>query len=78
MLLTAALHHQRPSGALLAALIVLAVLYIGWRTGRLRRLRSGIRASRLRADLREHRFSPVSFIPLALLVIVVVVLLIAH
>lgn len=79
MLLSAALrHHQIPSGPVLAVLIVIAILYVGWRTGRLGRLRAGARASRLISDLRGQRLSPFSFVPLALLVIVVVVLLIAH
>lgn len=79
MLFSAVLHHHHsPSGPELAVLIVIAILYVGWRTGRLGRLRAGARASRLRGDLREQRLSPFSFVPLALLVIVVVVLLIAH
>ena len=71
-------HHRTPSGLLLLVLVVLVFLYVGWRTGRLRRLRTGMRTINLWAELRQQGISPFSLIPLALLVIVVVVLLIAH
>jgi hypothetical protein len=71
-------HHHRPSGLLLFVLIVIAILYVAWRTGNLGRLRLGGRATRLRADLRDQRISPFTLMPLALLVIVVIVLLVAH
>jgi uncharacterized membrane protein YidH (DUF202 family) len=71
-------HHHTPSGLLLFVLIVIAILYVTWRTGNLGRLRNGLRATRLRSDLRDQRISPFTLMPLALLVIVVVVLLVAH
>lgn len=80
MLRSAALlrHHHLPNGVLLAVLIMIAILYVGWRTGRLRNLRPGRRLRLLRGDLREQRISPFSLVPLAVLVIVIVVLLVAH
>ncbi len=80
MIVTAALAqgHRTPTGLVLVLLIVLAVLYVAWRTGRLGRLRAGTSARRLRAELRGVRISPFSLLPLAVLVIVVAVLLIAH
>ncbi len=71
-------HHRPPSGPLLAALIVLAALYVGARTGRLGRLRSGLRAFRVRQEMRGVHVSPLSLVPLAVLVVVVVVLVTAH
>ncbi len=70
-------HHHTSGGVVLIAVIVLAVLYVGWRSGLLGRLWAGVRSSSLRGELREHRISPFTLLPLALLVIVVVVLLIA-
>jgi small-conductance mechanosensitive channel len=80
MLAQAALnpHHRAPGGVLLAVLILLAILYVAWRTGRLRGLWSLARSRSLRNELRDHRISPLSLLPLAVLVIVLVVLLIAH
>jgi hypothetical protein len=77
---TAALtnHHHTPSGLLLFVLIVIAIVYVAWRTGNLGRLRIGGRATRLRADLRDQRISPFTLMPLVLLVILIIVLLIAH
>lgn len=74
-------HHRGPTGWLLGALIVLAILYLGWRRGRARRpngLAGLTGLARLRAEFRELRIGPLTLLPLALLVIVVVVLLIAH
>jgi heme A synthase len=75
-----ALHyqHRAPGGVLLLVLIVLAILYVAWRTGRLRGLWSLARARSLRSEVRDHRISPLALLPLAVLVIVVVILLIAH
>jgi len=80
MLAEAALHphHRAPGGFLLLVLIVLAILYVGWRTGRLRGLWSLTRARGLRNELRDHQISPLALLPLAVLVIVVVILLVAH
>lgn len=71
-------HHHTPSGVLLAVLVALAILYAGWRMGWLGRLRAGQRARRLRDELNEQRISPVSLIPLAVLVVVVVLLIVNH
>lgn len=71
-------HHQTPGLGLILVLIVLGLLYVAWRTRRLGRLRTLFGVARMRRELHDERISPVSFLPLAVLVIVVVVLLIAR
>ena len=71
-------HHRSPTGVLLLVLIVLVVLYFAWRLGHVGKLRGAFRLARLRADTRGLRIRPMSFVPLLVLVIVVLVLLIAH
>jgi hypothetical protein len=72
-------HHRNPSGWLLAVLIVLVIVYFGWRRSRGRSSQSlSDRLTRLRAELSDLRIGPLTLLPLALLVIVVVILLVAH
>ena len=78
MLLARVSHHQTPAGPLLGVLIVLVIVYVAWRTGRLRRLRSLTGAARVRSDLKGVRVGPLAFVPLALLLIVIVLLLVTH
>lgn len=75
---TAAHHHRTPNALVVVVVVAFALLYIAWRTGRIKPLRARGRTLNWRAELRESGVSPFSFIPLALLVVVVVVLLIAH
>jgi cytochrome oxidase Cu insertion factor (SCO1/SenC/PrrC family)/thiol-disulfide isomerase/thioredoxin len=67
--------HQTPTAWFLVLVILLALLYVGWRTGRLGKLRSGLGVMRLRNELRGVRVRPVALLPTALLVVVVVALL---
>lgn len=71
-------HHTAPTGWFLALLILLALIYIAWRTGRLRNVRSSIGRLRLRGELRGVRIRPMALLPLALLLIVIAVLVINH
>lgn len=71
-------HHRPPGLALIFILIALGVLYVAWRTRWLGRLRTLLGVSRMRRELQGYRISPVSLIPLAVLVIVVVVLVVEH
>ncbi|MGH7211365.1 MAG: hypothetical protein ACREF1_07890 [Acetobacteraceae bacterium] len=71
-------HHRTPTGPLLVVVIVLALLYVAWRTGRLRRLRGLSGAARLRSELTGLRIRPLAFLPLTVLVIVAALLLILH
>lgn len=71
-------HHGGPDGWVLGALIVLAILYAGWRRGRARNEPGVNRLERLRADLRDLRIGPLTLLPLVLLVIAIVVLLLAR
>ncbi len=73
---TRANHHQMPTGWFLALLAILLLLYVGWRSGRLRQLLGAARATRPRGERRGIRVRPGALLPLALLVIVVVALLI--
>ena len=70
--------HQTPTGWFLAILIVLALLYVGWRTGRLGKLRSGFAGLRLRSELKGIRIRPIALVPTALLVIVIILLVVNH
>ena len=70
--------HQVPRGPLLAVLVVLALLYVAWRAGRLRMLGSKTTAARVRGGLRDLNVRPTALVPTLVLVIVIVVLLIAH
>lgn len=74
----AAHHHHAPAGALLGVLLALVVLYVGWRTGRLRALRGLVRARMPRTTPTRVRISPFALVPLVILVIVVVLLVLAH
>jgi hypothetical protein len=74
-------HHSAPGGLLLAVLIVLAILYVGWRTGRLGRAWSAARARRLSGrggGLAGVRVRPLALLPTLLLILVVVLLLITR
>lgn len=71
-------HHQVPKGPLLAVLVVLALLYVAWRAGRLRVLRSRPTAAGVRGGLRDLNLRLTALLPTLVLVIVIVVLLIAH
>lgn len=73
-----AAHHTTPSGVFLVVVIVLVLLYVGWRTGRLRRLRTLAVFTRARHDLGGVRIRPLSFVPLAVLLIVIAVIVLAH
>jgi len=70
--------HKTAAALFLALLIVLALLYVGWRTGRLGKLRSAVGVMRLRGELRGVRVRPIALLPTALLLVVVVALLINH
>ncbi len=70
--------HRAPTGWLLVLPIVVAVVYAGWRTGRLRKLRIAGRGLRLRNELRGIHISPLALVPTALLLIVIVVLVITR
>ena len=74
----AAIHHTAPTGWFLAFVVLLALLYVAWRTGRLRHLRSSAAAWRLRGEFRGLRVRPAALLPTVVLVIVVVVLLLDH
>ena len=71
-------HHHTPTGVFLVVIVALVLVYIGWRSGHLRRLRSIAGTTRVRNELKNARVGPLSFVPLAVLVIVIVVLVIAH
>jgi cytochrome c biogenesis protein CcmG/thiol:disulfide interchange protein DsbE len=68
-------HHKTPTGWFLALIIFLAVLYVGWRTGRLGKVRGAVRVRLLRNELRDVRIRPVALLPSLLLVVVLVALL---
>jgi hypothetical protein len=70
--------HQAPTGWLLVILIVLGLLYLGWRTGRLGKLRSAAGGLRLRGELKGIRISPLALVPTALLLIAIALLLITR
>jgi hypothetical protein len=77
------MHHKTPAGWFGAVVVLLVVLYVLWRSGRLSKLIDAIGERRMsgagRGVLPEGvHVRPVALVPLALLVIVVVVLLIAH
>lgn len=76
--ITAVHQHRTPNAVVVVVVIAFALLYIAWRTGRIRPLRSRQRALNWRAELRESGISPYSLIPLAVLAIVVAVLLLGH
>ena len=71
-------HHHTPSALVVVVVVAFVLLYIAWRTGRIKSLHARNRTLNWRAELRESRISPYSLIPLAVLVIVVVLLLIAR
>ena len=73
-----ATHHRSPTGLLLVVVIALVVLYFAWRLGHVGKLRGVARIWRLRQEARGLRIRPMSFVPLLVLVIVVLVLLIGH
>lgn len=75
---TAIHHHRTPNVVVVVVVVALVLVYIGWRTGRIKPLHARNRTLNWRAELRESGVSPFSFIPLAVLVIVVVVLLVEH
>ncbi len=72
------LRHKAPTGPVFAVVIFLTLLYVAWRTGRLKGLRSTASALRTRGALEGVKVRPLALLPTLLLVIVVVVLLIAH
>jgi cytochrome oxidase Cu insertion factor (SCO1/SenC/PrrC family)/thiol-disulfide isomerase/thioredoxin len=71
-------HHKTPTGWFLALLILLLLVYIGWRSGRLRKLRGVVGEMRLLGEMRGVRIRPVALLPTALLVVVVVALVISQ
>ncbi len=44
-------HHRAPSGWFLVGVVVIVLLYVGWRTGRLRRLRTLEGVTRMRGTI---------------------------
>jgi hypothetical protein len=77
-------HHATPGGWFLAVVVLLVVLYLLWRSGRLRKLLDAI-GERRTAGATGRRLlpegvhvRPVALLPLALLLIVVAVLVISH
>jgi len=69
-------HHQTPTAWFVALLILLLLVYVGWRSGRLRRLRGVVGVMRVRSELRGVRVRPVALLPTVLLAVVVVALLV--
>jgi cytochrome oxidase Cu insertion factor (SCO1/SenC/PrrC family)/thiol-disulfide isomerase/thioredoxin len=65
-------HHKFPSGLFLVVLIVLLLLYVGWRTGRLRKLNLPRRWSMPKGV----KVRPIALLPAALLVVVIAALVI--
>ena len=70
--------HHTPTGWYLVVLIVIGLLYVAWRAGRLGKLRGVGGRMGLRRELKGVRISPIALVPTLLLAIVVVVLLIDH
>jgi uncharacterized membrane protein YidH (DUF202 family) len=71
-------HHHAPTGVLLVVLIMLALLYVALRTGRLGRLRGLSRARMPRIDPRRLGVSRFALVPLVILAIVVLLLVLGH
>lgn len=70
-------HHRLPTGGLLVVLVLLALLYLGWRTGRLGGLRRYLHARRAGGGglwPEGVRIGPLALLPTALLLIVVLLL----
>lgn len=74
----AAKHHGAPTGWFLVMLIVIAILYVGWRAGRFGKLRGVVGGLRLRGRLKGVRLRPIALLPTALLLIVVAALVVNH
>ena len=70
--------HQTPTGWFLALLVVLALLYVAFRTGRLKKLWRAVGRQRMRGELRGLRIRPIALLPMVLLMIVVIALVINH
>ena len=82
-LLAATVHKHHTTGWFLAAMVLLVLLYVLWRSGRLRKLIDAIGERRMAGPRRGLlpagvHVRPVALLPLALLLIVVAVLLVAH
>ena len=80
-LLDAATHgsgHRAPTGWLLVILILLALLYVGWRTGSLGKVRRSFGALRLRSELRGIRIRPIALVPTVVLLTVIVLLVLSR
>jgi len=75
---TAAATHYAQTAVFVAVVILLALLYVGWRTGRLGKLRGAAARLRLRNEMKDVRIRPVTLLPLALLLIVIVLVLISQ
>lgn len=71
-------HHRAPSGWLLLVIVLLVLLYVAFRTGRLGKLSNALRDGRVRGPKRRLQVSPLALLPTAVLVIVIVVLLLTH
>ncbi len=71
-------HHRGATGWFLVLLIVLGILYVGWRSGTLGRLGADLGRMRLRGELRGVRIRPIALLPSLLLLIVLAILLIEH
>ena len=77
------IRHSTPTGWFLLVLVLLALLYFLWRSGRLRTLFAGVGERRTAGARRRLlpdgvQIRPIALLPMALLLIVVVVLVISH
>jgi hypothetical protein len=71
-------HRGATSGWLIALLVVLGLLYVGWRSGALRRIGADVGRMRPGRELRGLRIRPITLLPSLALLIVVLVLVIEH
>ncbi len=69
-------HHGGATGWFLGLLIVVGLLYVGWRSGTLSRWGSDLRRIRLSGELKGVRIRPLALLPTLVLLIVVALLLI--
>jgi cytochrome oxidase Cu insertion factor (SCO1/SenC/PrrC family)/thiol-disulfide isomerase/thioredoxin len=69
-------HHKLPSGLFLVVLVLLLVLYVGWRTGRLRKLKLRAAVPRRWSLPEGVKVRPIALLPVALLLVVVAALVI--
>jgi cytochrome oxidase Cu insertion factor (SCO1/SenC/PrrC family)/thiol-disulfide isomerase/thioredoxin len=69
-------HHKLPSGVFLVVLIVILLLYVGWRSGRLRKLQLRRAIPRRWSLPKGLRVRPIALLPTVLLAVVVAALII--